>query len=433
MSTNIQQQNYSKPLISRHYPALLISLCTLFLFYKYLLQISPSVMTSELMTSFHLEGAGLGNLAATFFYSYFIMQIFAGPMLDRFNARYLASGAIAISAMGTIVFANAYSLGLAEIGRSLMGAGAAFATVTYLKVTADYFPPERFAFISGLLPTGVMIGAAIGGGPLAKLVESTGWRHSLLICALIGLLIASCFFVFMRSNPKSATINQRKPTKLTLKDYLSVLTQPSNWCLTLYSGFAFAPLAVFSGLWGQPFLQIAYHLSSAHAASLATLGFIGFGFGGPAFGYFADKTKRPVLSMILGGMVSLISLIIVIYLAPTLILLSIFIFIFGFGVGAFMLGFAFAKNLNSLFLVGTVIAMINTGDALCGALSEPLIGYLLDLGWKGQQLNGAPVFSTHDYKHAFLILPVYILLSLVFLWLAQRLEKSKQIKKGADT
>ncbi|ODN44024.1 MFS transporter [Piscirickettsia litoralis] len=427
MNSNTKQLDYRKPIKVGHYATFLIGLCTLFLFYKYLLQISPSVMTSELMASFQLEGAGLGNLAATFFYSYFIMQIFAGPMLDRFNIRYLASGAIAISAIGTILFANAHALWFAEIGRSLMGVGAAFATVTYLKVTADYFPPERFAFISGLLPTGVMIGAAIGGGPLAKLVELTGWRDSLLACALIGFLISSFFFIFMRNaSPAMSQTAKVKATTLKLKDYLSVLTQPSNWFLTLYSGFAFAPLAVFSGLWGQPFLQTAYQLSSTHAASLATLGFIGFGFGGPAFGYLADRTTRPEFCMVLGGLISLISLIGIIYITPPMLLLSAFIFIFGFGVGAFMLGFAFAKNLNSLFLVGTVTAMINTGDALCGALSEPFIGHLLDLGWDGHKLHDAPVFSTQDYKHAFLILPAYIVLSLIFLWLAQRLQKNKK-------
>jgi hypothetical protein len=55
--------------------------------------------------------------------------------------------------------------------------------------------------------------------------------------------------------------------------------------------------------------------------------------------------------------------------------------------------------------------MINTGDAIFGAFSEPLVGKLLDLGFRGKLVHGAPVFSLTDYHHAFLLLPVYLLLA----------------------
>jgi fucose permease len=62
-----------------------------FLLYKYLLQIFPAVMTKQLQTSFHLSAFQLGNLAACFFYAYFIMQIFSGPLLDRYALKYIVS------------------------------------------------------------------------------------------------------------------------------------------------------------------------------------------------------------------------------------------------------------------------------------------------------------------------------------------------------
>ncbi|MEO8963410.1 MAG: hypothetical protein ABI370_01870, partial [Gammaproteobacteria bacterium] len=65
------------------YPALVISLCAFFLFYKYVLQIYPSVITKQLMEEWQLTGAGLGNLAATFYYSLMITQIFVGVILDK--------------------------------------------------------------------------------------------------------------------------------------------------------------------------------------------------------------------------------------------------------------------------------------------------------------------------------------------------------------
>jgi len=65
--TNLKQKT------QRAYPWLVLLLCSSFLFYKYVLQVSPSVMTQQLMHNFHVDGAGLGNLSACFFYSYLVM------------------------------------------------------------------------------------------------------------------------------------------------------------------------------------------------------------------------------------------------------------------------------------------------------------------------------------------------------------------------
>ncbi|MBX9705996.1 MAG: hypothetical protein K5Q00_07045 [Gammaproteobacteria bacterium] len=46
--------------------------CAAFLFYKYILQVYPSVTTTPLMAEFHLTGLGLGNLASYFYCAYLV-------------------------------------------------------------------------------------------------------------------------------------------------------------------------------------------------------------------------------------------------------------------------------------------------------------------------------------------------------------------------
>src|SRR3990167_8601086 len=82
------------------YPGLVLSLAASFLFYKYVLQIFPSIITDQLMQQFHLTGAGLGGLAATFYYSYMIAQLFVGVLLDKYSTRWLTSMAIFAGALG---------------------------------------------------------------------------------------------------------------------------------------------------------------------------------------------------------------------------------------------------------------------------------------------------------------------------------------------
>jgi len=386
----------------------------LFLLYKYILQISPSVITNELMRYFHIDAANLGNLAATFFYSYLITQIMVGPIIDKFGPRRCTSLAIALSALGALLFSLSSHLWQAEIARALMGIGAAFATVSYMKIAAIWFPPEKFAFTGGLLTVAVMIGALSGQTPLAYIVTLSGWQRSLFYCAILGFIIALFHYSIVRDN-QTGKINTFHT--VNLKSLLKLLTYKYNWYLMFYSGLAFAPLIVFGGLWGNPFLQEAYHLSKTNAASFTSLLFIGLAIGGPLLGFISDKINTRVPIMAAGVIISFLSIFLVIYMPEQkLFLLGLELLLFGFGTGAFMLGFALGKEINPFIYAASIIALINTGDAIFGAFTEPLIGKFLDLTWQGSIVGGVQYFSVSEYQSAFAILLLYLLGALITLW-----------------
>lgn len=397
------------------YPFLIIFLSALFLFYKYLLQVSPSAMTDDLMRAFHVKGAGLGNLAAMYFYSYLIAQLFVGILLDKYSPRILTSFAIVSCAIAAIIFACAKSLWLAELSRLLGGACAAFATISYMKVASIWFRPNQFSFVSGFLATAAMVGALCGEAPLAILVQSIGWRHSLLLCGAIGIAIALLFFFLVRDKKKTTV---SKIHTIIWKDIFLVLGNRKNWLLALYSGLCFSPVAVFGGLWGNPFLQESYQLTSPQAASLISLLFIGAAIGGPMWGYIADRLGKQIWIMAGGVLLGLFSLLAVIYCSfQSAYLLGIELFLFGFGIGSFMLSFSVGKEVNNANLAATVMAFINTGDAVFGAVSEPVVGKVLDILWNGKVVNGAPHFSTADYHITFALLPFDLVAALFFiLW-----------------
>src|SRR3990167_7310057 len=319
--------SFSKSL--RFYPWFILALASLMLFYKYLLQVFPSVITSELMQDFQLSGAGLGNLAACYFYSYLIMQFFSGYLIDRFPLKLMIIGSLIISALGAFLFSVGNILAFALLGRALMGVGAAFATVGYMKIAAIYFPANRFAFVSGLLTLGVMLGAVFGQAPLALLIQSQGWHLGLIYIALAGGGISLLYFIFIsvKSNHSHAfPIQQRQ--KITSTDIVHLLKNKTNWYLTLYSGLAFAPMAVFGGLWGTPFISTGYHLTEAKASLIVSMVYVGFGFGGPLFGYLADRFGQRFRFMTIGLFLSLFSLLCVVYLISNLTGLMLATFLF---------------------------------------------------------------------------------------------------------
>lgn len=407
--------------LSRFYPWVVIACCSLFLFYKYVLQVSPSVMTQDLMLTFHVSGAGLGNLAATYFYAYLVTQLFAGPLLDRFSPKYLTAAAITTCGCGALMFAHAHYLLSAELSRALMGVGTAFATVSYMKMSALWFRPSQVAFVDGLLATAAMAGALCSQVPLTMLVNQVGWRESLNYCGLFGVCLVLLFLLLVKE--KQTSHSTEKAASATVTEMFSLLKNKKNWLLTFYSGLAFTPLAVLGGLWGNPFFEVAHHLSATEAASFTSCMFLGLALGGPFFGLMANRFDNLIAIMETGTSLAFVSLLMALYVsALPLWLFGTLLFLFGLGTGSFMSCFAVGKELNSVKLAATVVALVNTGDALFGSFTEPLVGKLLDLSWQGKVVNGVHYFSTQNFHLAFSILPFYLLGAL---WCLRELKVEK--------
>lgn len=401
------------------YPWVVMLACSLFLVYKYILQVSPSVMTPELMGTFHVDGAGLGNLAATFFYAYVIAQFFVGPLLDRTSPRTLTTLAILLCAGGIALFGNARSLWVAEISRALMGIGVAFATINYMKMGALWIEARQYPLVGGLLVTAAMVGALFGQTPLAILVHHVGWRESLQYCAYLGLIIALLFWLVTWRCSAQTQLIATQTFKPHWRDIARVFASKRNWLLTVYSGLALSPIAVLGGLWGNPFLCDVYHISRTSAATFISLSFIGLAVGAPIFGWLSARTGNRVLVMAIGTLLSCIMLLITLY-SPQLsyVHLSVVLFLFGFGTGSFMLAYTIGKESNSLAVAATVMAMINSGDGILGAISEPVIGKLLDFFSHNQIINGINHFSIESFHYALALLPMYLVLALLcLLWL----------------
>lgn len=401
--------------VTSAYPWIIWTIAAGFFFYKYLIQVSPSVMTTDLMRVFQVNAAGLGNLSACYFYAYLIMQIPVGILLDRYSPRLLTSGAIIICSMSTYLFSQTDSFWLASITRALMGFAAAFAAISCFKLASVWFKPERFALISGMFMTAAMLGAVGGQMPLSILVTDYGWRSALTIISVIGLVLGVIYFVVVRDKPSKThpSLKPNEPLSLGLK---KILTNKQAWLLSLCSGLSFAPLSVFGGLWGVPFLEKAYQLSTQDAALASSSIFIGFAIGSPLLGWLSDRMGRRKPLLYLGIGFALISLTVVIY-SPTLSFSMIiaWLFLFGFSTSGFLTSFAMIRELFPLALAATVLGVMNTFDSVCEALYEPLVGFLLDKFALIASNDKLHTLSIGNYHAALFLLPLSLLLALISL------------------
>jgi MFS family permease len=401
------------------YPWIVWLVAAGFFFYKYLVQVSPSVMTQDLMRTFEVNGAGLGNLSAFYFYAYLCMQIPVGMMLDKYSPRLLTTAAIMVCSISTLLFAQTHTLWSACMTRALMGAGAAFAAVSCFKLAALWFAPKRFALVSGLFMTAAMLGAIGGQMPLSVLVQREGWREALEIVGGIGIILGVVYWIVVRDKPVSTTVHQPAHPPV-FQSLLYILKNKQAWLLSFYSGLAFAPVSVFGGLWGVPFLETAHQLSQTQAALAASSIFIGFAIGAPLLGWLSDHMGRRKPILFLGTGLAFCCLTLVLYtVSLPLMLIMVLLGLFGFGASGFFTSFAMIRELFPLVLVATVLGIMNTFDSVCEALFEPFVGALLDMTWGGMAQNGVHLFSLTGYHIALCVLPLSLLLALITLFFIQ--------------
>jgi len=391
---------------------------TLFYFYEFMLRVSPSVMTSDLSLTYHVDAGGLGGLSAVYYFAYAPMQFIVGILMDRYGPRLLLIAACAICMVGTYLFACSTFLGLAEFGRFLVGFGSAFAFVGVLKLATLWLPPGRFAVISGLTMALGMIGGLTGENLLSVLVLKLGWQKTCYASALAGIPLVAVMYLFLRDGYKSgrAALNNQQSTdmKSAFEGLYKIIKNPQIWIVGAIGCLLYLPTDVFAELWAVPFFEQVYHFDSETAARVTSIIFLGWACGGFMVGMVSNKLKQRRLPITAGSTVAAILLSLVIFVpefSPSTV--AFILFIFGVFSSAQVLVFAVGHELSSAKSAGTAIAMTNMFVMLGGFVFQPVIGKILDIMWDGNIANGVHIYTTYSWQMALSILPIGLVLTLL--------------------
>ena len=384
--------------------------------YAFFQRVAPSVMVSELMETFSVGAAVLGQLSALYFYPYVLLQIPIGVLLDRFGARVLLSGAMGLAAAGTIAFGLAQSLELAYAGRFLIGAGSAVGFISSLALASQWFPVHRFALLTGLAMLIAMMGGFAGQGPLAALVDVFGWRATMMASgvAAAGLAIAIALVVRNSPNPVSTSGPQKQRWADVLSGFLQTVRSREIWLIALVATSMSGPLLAFGGLWGVPYLVVAYDLPRPQAALLVSTTLIGWALGAPLGGWVSDYILRRKAPIVAAAAV-LLMLVTVLTAVPQLPLWVLVLVIFGMGVsgGHMVISFALAREVSQPELHGSVMGLVNGMTVASGAVLQPAIGALLDMLWDGRMSDGVRVYQASDYRLALASLVAWTAMGLI--------------------
>jgi MFS transporter, ACS family, D-galactonate transporter len=248
--------------------------------------LSVALATPEFRTAFGLSDSARGLLNSVFFWSYALLQIPAGWLVDRYGVRRVyAIGFFfwtLVSAMTGFVN-NVYQL---VALRLLLGAGESVGAPASLRWIRWNCPEQERGLAVGIYMAGTKIGSAIGVPIAAFLITVLNWRAMFFICGLSGFLWLIAWLFLARETPAEAAASRPENFEPEIPFREVIMTRTVLGILL--GTFSYGYFLYFCVTWLPAYLVENRHLA------LTSMGFYAlFSFGGMAVvailsGWLAD-------------------------------------------------------------------------------------------------------------------------------------------------
>jgi len=365
---------------------------------------APAAIASELTRAFAINAATLGTLAATYFYVYTLLQIPVGVLADTMGPRRLLTGGSLIAGAGSLAFALAPTWEIAAVGRMLVGVGTSVVFIAILKISAVWFPAERFATLTGVTMFAGNLGAVIAGAPLAWVVAQTSWRSVFVGLAALSIALGLATWWRVRDRPEDLgfpAVNSIAPPEADrhwIHALREVLGNAATWPGFFVNVGIGGSFLAFAGLWAVPYLVEVYGMPRVTAAEHASLLLLGVAVGALAIGWLSDRlgSRR--------GLMRACTLLYALSWLPWILHVTwaewatlAWAFLMGLLIPGFTLSWTVAKEVNRPEHSGMATSVVNLGIFLGTGILQPLVGAVLDRG-------RAQGDAWHAWDHALWIL-----------------------------
>ena len=175
---------------------------------NYFDRINLSVSGPQLQHEFGLTTAEMGLLFSAFFWSYALLQVPTGLVLDRFGVTLVGRIGSFLWAGATLLITVASGFGGVLAARVVLGVAEAPAFPANSKATGYWFPRQERALSTAIFDAAAKFSNVIGV-PLVALVSVTfGWRWGFGFTAALSFLYFLAFLIFYRDPNEDPKLSQ---------------------------------------------------------------------------------------------------------------------------------------------------------------------------------------------------------------------------------
>lgn len=243
------------------------------------LSIAAPLIKDELSIS----GTELGTLLSAFFYTYALLQIPAGWLVDRFDVKWVFALGFFIWSASTAFTGLLHGFAALLVARIVLGVGESIAFPAYGKIIGTHFNEHRRGFANAIVIAGLALGPALGMFIGGNVVGRFGWRPFFIVLGLAALLWLPPWWAWM---PRSTS----RPSRFSemFMGLLAILQQQSAWGTCLCQ-FSFNYASYFLVTWLPFYLTRERHLSMSEMARAGGLVYLLFAASATTFGKLSDR------------------------------------------------------------------------------------------------------------------------------------------------
>ena len=256
-------------------------------FLSYAFRTINAIISQDLVQDLGIAPGQLGLLTAAYFFTFALVQIPLGVMLDRFGPRRIETVLLLFAAAGAVLFSIANGIELLVLARALIGVGVSACLMAALKAFVQWFPMSRLASLNGWLLACGGLGAFATSLPAEVALHYTDWRGLFAGIAVLALLVAAFIFFVVPDKPSGAA---RESWSELLAGVRTVFSSGVFWRVSLVFMVAQGTFMSVQTLWISPWLRdvAGYDSAGGMLAAVAVAMILGFGVSGS----LADRLAR---------------------------------------------------------------------------------------------------------------------------------------------
>jgi MFS transporter, ACS family, D-galactonate transporter len=179
---------------------------------NYFDRVSLSVSRDALEASFGISAVMFGYLSSAYNWTYAVLQLPSGLLLDRFGVRRVGIVSTVIWSVASFVAAISTGVGSLFGARFLLGIGEAPTFPANAKATGYWFPKNERSLATAMFDSAAKFSSAVGIPVLGLLLLRFGWRWNFAATGIISLLYFALFYALYRnpSEDKLLTTAERE-------------------------------------------------------------------------------------------------------------------------------------------------------------------------------------------------------------------------------
>lgn len=229
-----------------------------------------------LTENFGITATQFSIFGSIFFYSYMIMQLVIGVLIDHIGPRVCVSTGLAITTVGCALMAIAEDFILLCAARLIIGIGVSYGVVAVNKMAVSWFPSERVGSAIGIANIPGGIGSAFAQTGMAWLIATFSWNMAnWMITAVFAAYGILCFWVLRdapddRKRTADGPLRKAKPNKSTKAVVAEFFKNPRTYPV-LVMGIAFNGTVMLFANWSIAYFRSAFRIENVEASSLASV------------------------------------------------------------------------------------------------------------------------------------------------------------------